>query len=322
MKKERFLQKASLHARLSHPVFSAYEFELIRKDESFQKIIESSSLYIIAQRPLLKIRNIAIVENNDKNDSEVYFEIYDNSNNESLKCFVRFNIEDCLVDDDVMIRRHYFEKNDMLQKKNEGIAAIELLDNKGGTVFYISPQRFLYFYFNKKIIGRIDGELHKYIDYEVHYIGQSFEQEIWQRLTGHEKLQKIMTLQRPLDTLLPHAPFEISLMLLSVESLEVASIFDPNGFFSSNIKKPIYHDFSKFERIYDLDKINAEHTNEFEAALINVLKPTYNSILYKNYPFIKKGLRSQGYSDCEFIISHFPVLLYTKHAVLPPVFEE
>lgn len=321
MKKEGFLQKASLHARLSHPVISAYEFEFIRKDESFQSIIESSSLYVIAQRALLKIRNIAIVENNDQSGNEVYFEIYDNSNNESLKCFVLFNIENCLVDNEVMIRPHYFENRDMQQVKNENIAAVELLDKNGDTVFYLSPQRFFYFHFNKKITSRINGDFHKYIDYEVHYIGQSFEQEIWQRLTGHEKLQKIMTLQRPLDTLLPHAPFEISLMLLSVESLEVASIIDANCFFSSKIKKPIYHDFSNFERIYDLDRINAEHTNEFEAALISVLKPAYNSILYKNYPFIKKGLRSQGYSDCEFIISHFPILLYTKHSVLPPVFE-
>jgi hypothetical protein len=322
MKNNGFFQKATLEARLSHPVISAFEFESMKDIKEFQKIIKSSSIYIISQRPLLKIKNITYAENEDSNTHEIHFEIYDKSQNTPLKCFIEFDTKECLENDEVQIRRYYFDREDMLTKSDRNIAAIELLDKYGERVFYLTPQHFFYHHFKNQMASRIIGDYNKFIDYEVHYIGQSFDQEIWQRLTGHEKLQRIMTLERPLDTILPHSPFEISLMLLSVNSLEVASIIDGSGMFEDETKIPIFHNLTDFNRMHDLGKIGREHTNEFEAGLINILKPAYNKILFKGYPFIKSGLRSLGYSESELVITDFPAIIYTKHAVLPAIFTQ
>ncbi|OWF75965.1 hypothetical protein B4907_20605 [Yersinia kristensenii] len=80
----------------------------------------------------------------------MYFEIYDNSNNEPLKCFVRFNIEDCLVDDDVMIRPHYFENNDMLLNKMKVLLRLNSLIIKEVRFFILVRNVFFIFILIKK----------------------------------------------------------------------------------------------------------------------------------------------------------------------------
>lgn len=84
---------------------------------------------------------------------------------------------------------------------------------------------------------------------------------------------------------------------------------------------PILHEFDfendngSFEKFTapQLELGSAELTNEVEALLINLFRPEYNEKLFKNYPNIKKGARSAGYTDTSLTIERLPAVLSTKH---------
>lgn len=187
---------------------------------------------------------------------------------------------------------------------------------------WFSPAKFLYEYLSGALTAGIRGNIDAYLDYTVHYIGKSFSQDIWLRLTGHEKMQSILTMEDTISTRALKAPFEISLLMLEIDGFDEANIFPTYEFALKPGVVPIVHEFDpedegSFNSFYDpkLAADSEQLTTEVEAMLINCFKPAYNDVLFDNYPNIRSGTRSAGYTESMLVIEKLPAILRTSHHI-------
>lgn len=145
---------------------------------------------------------------------------------------------------------------------------------------------------------------------------------MWQRLTGHEKMQKVLTLEPSKNVRSLGAPFEISLMLIAIVGADELLQCPYMGW--PMFEKPILHRISSDAQLNHflgswVRMPSEELTSEVEAKLISALKPAYNEKLFDNYPCIAKGARSLGYSVCDLQIHMMPAALHTPHATIAPM---
>jgi hypothetical protein len=214
----------------------------------------------------------------------------------------------------------FYKKDADLTEPFNDVAAFKLLSLNEKFLGWFSPQKFIYEFLSGNISAEVKGNIADYIDYRVHYIGKAFSQDIWKRLTGHQKMQKILTVEDALNTKSLKAPFEIALLMLDVDGFDEANLFPYQGFGLSEECDPILHEVSldedddSFERLFEpnLSPSSPELTSEVEAKLVNQFKPEYNDILFENYPYIEKGTRSAGYSESTLVIERFPAILKTN----------
>jgi hypothetical protein len=192
----------------------------------------------------------------------------------------------------------------------------------------ITPQKVIHLSALKCPGYSLSGNLHDYIDYNVHYIGQSFDQDIWSRLTGHEKMQSILTRESILDAASNRSSFEISLILLDVVGFSEVNMAPFCSWMLSAGIEPILHDLGDDDDVNAYIEFNKsmigftdpELTSEVEAMLINSFKPEYNKIQFNNYPMIKRGTRSKGYTESSLVIERNPTTLKTEYFKLDAVF--
>ncbi len=163
------------------------------------------------------------------------------------------------------------------------------------------------------------------------YVGKAFDQKVWDRLTGHDKMQKIMTVQNPVGAALAaRAPFEVSLVLLTVVGLTEAVEFPYIGATMPPGVDPVLHDLDladeealgrfAYEPLVPLR--DEAMTREVEAQLIHNFQPEYNTVKFKNYPKIAGGMRSKGYSWTELEIEKLPAALSTPYYTFAPLWDE
>jgi hypothetical protein len=207
------------------------------------------------------------------------------------------------------------------------VAVFKLVSANGTVLDWFSPSKFLYeALFTERDDMDVSGDHSQFRDYHVHYIGQAFKNDVWKRLTGHEKMQSILTNEDALNTQSLRAPFEISILLLDVDGYTEAAMMPPSAIAIRPGHTPIIHKFSlaeddgTFEKFANMTLATRaqELTNEVEAMLVKQFDPQYNILKYRNYPNIKKGTRSAGYTQSELMIERMPALLKSrKHRMLP-----
>lgn len=311
------VKNIEIHAKTQYPIVSAYEFEFLKTDNEIKALLKPCTIYFIIQRPLMYYNNFKTC------DGLITFEIVDDSSSIPLQCsFIPSENKFCTEEEDIQVEVLFYKKYKDIKEPFNDVAAFKLLNINNEFLSWFSPQKFIYEFLSGSIKADINGDITKYIDYKVHYIGKAFSQDIWERLTGHEKMQKILTLEDSLNTKSLKAPFEISLLMLNINGFTEANIFPYNGFGLSKDCNPILHDISfeedndSFERFNSvaLSSDSEQLTIEVEAMLINSFKPEkYNKVLYKNYPNIKNGTRSVGYSESTLIIELCPAILKTDN---------
>jgi len=324
--KSRGIKNIQIYARCKYPIVSAYEFDFLKTEDVVQAILKPCTIYFIVQRPLLYINNLRI------RDGQVKFEITDYSLSPPLECcfdprangFAELN-EELLID-----IQFYKQTPDRCEPYND-IGGIKLYDVDGKFLFWLTPQKYIHHCLTNRLKAEIKGDITSYIDYKVHYIGQAFSQEVWNRLTGHEKMQAILTREWPLDQKSITSSLEISLILLDIAGYDEMNIFPDFDLLLSPGVEPIVHEFdfeednNSFATYYNPKlAVDAEElTNEVEAMLINKFKPQYNKILFENYPNIKKGTRSAGYTESSLVLESLPAILktdkYTQGVVLSSI---
>lgn len=278
------------------------DFTILKTDSVIQQIIETSSLYVIGQRAEIRFDNIV---NNEK-EKAMEFEIKQIDNPNILKCKVPLFQENIATDPskEVLV---YFGSNDI---NNDFQASIS---NVHGMKFYqeeisdetfliwFSPEKFLQHYWKGDLVAEIEGNIHDFTKYKVHYVGQSTKQDIWKRLTGHDKLQDILSLEYPLSygSLPTH---EIAILVFR---------------FYDNIVMQSYDDESTDEDMLNslLGKNMPDQRTIFldaEKALINSMKPKYNDELFKNYPKSTDGLYKHNYDSVSYAFMDPITLVYDK----------
>jgi len=319
------VKSIQIHAKTTHSIVSAYEFEFLKSETEIQSLLKPCTIYFIIQRPLIYFNNF------ESEDGIITFELNDDTSSQPLLCtFVPSENGFCTASEELLINVMFYKKEaDTIQPFND-VAAFKLLNIKEEFLDWFSPQKFLYEYLSDSIKAEICGEVSNYIDYKVHYIGKAFSQDIWMRLTGHHKMQKILTLEDELNTKSLKAPFEIALLILDVDGFDEVKLFPYSGFGLSEGCEPIVHEISFEDDDESLEQFLSpnlgpkakELTTEVEALLINTFKPEeYNEVLFENYPNIEHGTRSVGYSESTLVIEKMPAILrtenHTQDVILP-----
>lgn len=307
----------------SYPVISAYEFEFMKELPELQDLWKESTLYLIVQRPLLYFNKLHIDE------GIIKFEISDMLGNPPLSGSLDPYAAGFAREGEGFLFSVDLYKGETKGLKSFDYAAAFFVETKTREhLASITPQKVIHLSALKYPGYNLSGNLHDYIDYTVHYIGQSFAQDIWSRLTGHEKMQSILTRESILDGVTNRNSFEISLILLDVVGFSEVNMAPFHSWMLSTGIDPILHDLGDDDDVNAYIEFNKsmirfsdpELTNEVEAMLIDSFKPEYNKIKFKNYPIIKSGTRSKGYTESSLVIERNPTILKTKHFKLDAVF--
>jgi len=309
------IKNINIQVQGSYPVISAYEFEFMKGLPEIQRFLKESTLYLIVQRPLLYFNKLRIEE------GIVKFEISDMRGNPPLSGSLDPYVGGFAREREGFLFSASLYKGDAIGLKSFDYAAGFSIETKTREhIASITPQKMIHLSALKCAGYNLYGNLHDYIDYRVHYIGQSFDQDIWARLTGHEKMQSILTRESILDNASNRNSFEIALILLEVVGFSEANIFPYHSWMHNTNTSPILHDLGEDDDHdayleFHKSKISfsdPELTNEVEAMLINRFQPAYNKIKFKSYPNIKRGTRSKGYTESSLVVERSPTILITQ----------
>jgi hypothetical protein len=316
------VKAATIIASTVYPIVSAYEFEFLKEEEVLRQRMDNCTIYMIVQRPLTYFDNVRT------DDCYLYFEITDGLR-DPLRCRINLVVNEiCAVGEAVDLGFEFFSRNPGKEQPFRDVGAIKIYRKDGSFVLWWSPQKLLYEYIVNDLIVETIGDATAFLDFRVLYIGKAFSQKIWERLTGHEKMQKILTMEGPIGASPEaRAPFEISLILLRATDFDEVLEFPHQFMAPPDGSAPILHSI-------DLDEDGALErflrpfaglgdealTRDVEAQLIRWFKPPYNKVTFDNYPDIKGGMRSKGYSFTELEIDRLPASLYTDHGSMTSVF--
>lgn len=316
---------ADIQVSTTYPIVSAWEFEFLKQEAVIRERLDTCTIYLIVQRPLTYFDQVELI------GTYLYFEIADGATS-PLKCRLDLTAADICGDEEkIDIEVQFFGPKPINQQPFRDVGAIRVFKPDGSFVVWWSPQKILYEMLVNGLPVEVanDGNPLSFLDFKIHYIGKAFSQKVWDRLTGHEKMQRILTLQGPVGASpQARAPFEISLILLTVVGLSDMPEIPATGFSIPPGVKAIKHkvdldDDTAFEQflLKPFVELGDEAlTKEVEAMLIHQFQPVENEIKFKHYPKIEGGMRSKGYSATSLTIERLPALLYTDHHhILPQV---
>ncbi|TPN63521.1 hypothetical protein FJ986_22950 [Mesorhizobium sp. B1-1-1] len=302
-----------IQAETRYPIVSAYEFEFLKGEEEVKERLKGCTVYCIVQRPLMWFQNITMGQ------GVINFEILDGIN-KPLVC--RFDLAEAEIMEAgglVQVEIQYYKDEPDEYPPYMDVAAFKILSDDGKFILWETPQKFLYEVIVNGLPADIEGDIEPYLEYHVHYIGKAWSQEIWERLTGHEKLQKILTLEDAISLQSRKTSFEIAILLLDIVGFDEANLIGGYEFAIPKGVKPILFEMKNEE---EMDKFfnqpiikprAPELTSEVEALLIHLFRPQYNDVLFQKYPNITKGTRSVGYTSASLTINRMPVLLKTEY---------
>lgn len=288
--------------KLAYAPLSNHDFTVVKQEKIIQEILDGSMLYIITQRPLLTFENV----DKSEDESTLLFDIVQQGTGIKVKCSLPMYQEFLGQNKTkgVNIRFGSFNKNwkqtDMPFTEVNGF---QFYDDKMNFLLWLSPDKFLHHYYNNEILATVEGDLRPLTKFNVHYVGKATDQEIWKRLTGHETLQDILSLETPFNygTLPTH---EIVLLLLRVADKSSIRMFDPTG--DGDIDEFVEGMFGKS---HPTDK---EVSLDAEKVLIKLLDPAYNDKKFPNYPISKDGLYKFNFNQFVYQISEDITLVYAK----------
>lgn len=314
---------ARIFASATYPIVSAFEFDFLREEKVIRERWDASTIYLIVQRPLTYFDNVVI------DDTYIRFEIADGEK-QPLPCMINLVANDiCQVGERVAIEIGFYSDEPNREQPLRNVGAFRLYREDGDFILWWSPQKLLY----EMLVKNLEVEITEgsdplaFLNFKVHYIGRSFSQKVWDRLTGHTKMQQILTVEREVGRAPEaRAPFEISLIILRVTGLDDIPMIGGNASQSMAGPHPIVHlldvkgdSCERFMATPHVQLGDEALTREIEALLIHRFKPAYNEILFNNYPNIVGGMRSKGYSCTELVLEHLPAFLYTDHfSMVPP----
>ncbi len=317
---------ANIQLEATYPIVSAYEFEFLKGEDIIRERLDDCTIYMIVQRPLTYFDNV------ETSDGYIYFEIVDGVN-VPMKCRINLvEAEICDGSEPVDIEMMFFTKNPSQTPPYRDVAAIKLFKKDGSFILWWSPQKILYEMIVKKLKLAVAVEANPllFLNFNVLYIGKAFSQKVWDRLTGHDKMQKILTIQSPVGAApAAQAPFEISLILLTVVGLTDNAELPYVGLTEVPGIAPILHDvdldddegFYRFMQQPLVPMGDEAMTREVEAQLIHKFQPEYNDVKFANYPAIEGGMRSKGYSWTKVSFERLPASLHTSHFSIENDFE-
>ncbi|AOP36374.1 hypothetical protein A0128_20365 [Leptospira tipperaryensis] len=277
---------------LAYPPISNYSFTFIKTEKVVQKYIKDSKLYIIIQRPEYSFKVLSItlgqfvslqIIQSGEIIAEFELDIFQPAINTD-------NVSTLDIEIGTYSRDKIFNGGEY---PVENVHGIKIWEGDDKFKAWFTPEKILFEY-SRNIIRLEKVKLHKYpLTSKVLYVGQSVKQDIWDRLTGHETLQDILSKEFALEasTIPTH---EIAIVLLR--------IFD-----SQHLKE-----IDSIKDFQNDSKISPETIYlDFEKLLIKHYDPEYNGIKYKRYPESVDGLYRFGLKTIGYAIRD-DLVLYSK----------
>jgi hypothetical protein len=179
------------------------------------------------------------------------------------------------------------------------VNGIRFFDKDMNFLLWLSPDKLLHHYWNSIISATIIGNIKAFTEFKIHYVGKATDQKVWDRLTGHYSLQKILGLERPniKGTLPTH---EITLLIFRVKDKMAFNVMgdDIDSFVDKALNPQLPDD-----KTVSLDA---------EKALVNLLNPEYNhpTKRFPNYPKSTDGLHQYKYDRFAYQIIEDITLVY------------
>lgn len=310
---------------MSYPAMTVYEFEHFKEEEEVLEYWKKSSIYIICQRPVLYFEEVVC----DEGSGNISLKIKQRGDDKEI--FAEFNMlendEDLSNDGGCWVNVSFYDSEPQLQQPFKNVAGIKILNSKKEFVVWLTPERLIFMFWTGKIAANIKGDVHDFLKYTVHYIGQAKNQNIWDRLTGHEKLSKVLALEHPFIQG-EFSPYELSLIFLEFNGFTEHTILAPDGSDDvTNVKGSNLNDEQLVEAFLPntIQDVRECAINDCEAFLVNLFEPKYNQILFKNYPLIKKGLHSIGYAKVNYNFMLFATLITEEASIsvkVTPIYEQ
>ncbi len=318
------IRMVDLEFMMSYPAMTVYEFEHFKDEDEVLECWKGSSIYIICQRPVLYFDEVRF----DEETQTISLKIRQRGDDREVA--VEFNPysydEDLKGRGGIWVEFHFYSEK-QTEQPFRNVAGIKLFNAEKEFIGWLSPERLIYLYWRGQLEASIEGDIHEFLKYTVHYIGQAQNQNIWERLTGHEKLSRVLALEHPFVEG-EFSPYELSLIFLRFVGITERRLIDPSGsdnFENINGKKLSDEEVYDAFRPKQLDEVRTFATNELEAFLVNLFEPKYNKILFKGYPNIRNGMKSIGFDKTNFELVLFATLLTdeaTYNVTITPIFEK
>ncbi len=305
MNSKSFLSKLSL----AYAPMSNYEFTFLKAEKIIQEILADSMLYIIAQRPMLTFENIKEIPESES----VYFEIHMQGSNNCLRCELPYYQKEIGKDNTKQIIIHFMSHDLDIKTVEDVIVSsvngMKFYDSDDNFLLWLSPDKFLHLFWCNIIKANIDGNISDFTRFKVHYVGKSTDQPVYERLTGHDTLQNILSIEKPLikGTLPTH---EITLLLFTVtDGLKISTLEDNIDSF-----------------VKEMGSLPDKKTVSLDAEklLIKLLNPEYNhpTKRFPNYPKSKDGLAKFNFNRYIYQLKDDITLEYSDTVIVGNSVEE
>lgn len=262
--------------QLGYAPMSAYFFSNISKAQEFRKSVSDSHLYIIAQRNEITFNNFK------RNGENIYFEINQAGNSDSISCIMPIFQENITLDKTKTIASKLYDRRQrfILNKSvpNFGTQSFSILEINPETfeeqkLIWFSPEKLFQNHWKGFIKAKFSKDYEIFLKYNVHYVGKSTEQNICKRLSNHSTFQEILSTKDALTY--GNIPSdEIVVLLLKIE--ENLSIVNWGNDSSGD-------EMANYIMNYRLPTIK-KLSLDAEKILIQNFQPDFNKVLYKSYP--------------------------------------
>ncbi|ELB2852745.1 hypothetical protein HJ049_03815 [Vibrio parahaemolyticus] len=313
------IKNINIEVRSTYPVISAYEFEFLKELPEIKDLWKESTIYFIVQRPLIYFNNLHI----DK--GIIRFEISDmNGNPPLIGSLNPYSTGFACEGESFLFTANLYSGNAEGKKSFDYVSSFAIETDTREHLAWITPQKLIHLAVLKSKGYTLSGNIKDYIDYKVHYIGQAFNQDVWSRLTGHEKMQSILTREALFDETVNRNSFEIALILMEITGFSETQMLPFQEWMLKENVEPIVHEVpdNSFMNFYSpfITLDDKSLTNEVEALLVSSFQPEYNKIKFKQYPKISNGTRSKGYTESSLQIEYNPVTFKTDVHEIEPIF--
>lgn len=263
---------------LGYAPLSAFHFARFMTDKEFHNNVFDSHIYVIAQRKEITFSNFFYSEK----ILELSFDIEQEDNPNVIRCRLPFFQENIAKDLTNSIELRIHNRKSTPTKKVgppfKGTQAFTIQSTNPSTgktkmLAQYTPDKLFQNYWKGHIKAKFTGDYSEMLEYNVHYVGKSTEQNICQRLSGHSTFQEILTYQNSLS--FKNIPSnEIMILLFRIKDNNTVVKWGDEAT-SEEISNYLTDYILPSDKKLSLDA---------EKALIRHLQPEYNKILYKSFP--------------------------------------
>lgn len=280
----------NIHVEFENPlgIFNLDDFSYLYEDIELKRIAENASLYFILQRPCLIFRNLICTSELIKGEIvQPYTENY-------IEFELLLYQKDVIESDKIMNIKLHLCYNKSLKDDNNlnnfiDVIIIKIPEEKNFTKL-LTPDSILQKYSNKTWQVNLNGEINKFLEFDIKYIGHSVKQFIGKRIKNHSNIQRILTTTQPFQKGMQISK-ELCICLLEISDIHEAKTISPchslknENLFKLPNNESIYYDAEKafinfFSKSSDVKLENKDVYNSYPEGKNGLFDEKYENIIY------------------------------------------